>query len=170
MGQTRAARAALRAGVALAAAATIAVLAGCGSSVSVTPLCTNPTTQSTPDQFSASVSLLTLPYGLKYGDVSTGCGQQVRVGDQVAVAYTGWLSDGSEFDSSRDPGRQPLVFALGEQQVLRGFDLGVMGMRVGGRRRIVVPPLLGYGAEGVPPVIPSNATLIIDVQVLGASR
>lgn len=166
----RSRRPVLRAGLALGALASVALLSGCGTEVAVTPLCTNPDPGALPDQFDRSVSLLTLPYGLKYGDVTLGCGQKVRPGDQVTTEYTGWLTDGSQFDSSRSPGRQPFVFALGEQQVIRGFDVGVMGMRVGGQRRIVVPPVLGYGPEGVPPVVPANATLIIDVQVLGANH
>lgn len=123
-----------------------------------------------PDTFNRTVSLVTLPYGLEYGDISLGCGRQAQVGDQVTVEYTGWLTDGSVWDSSLSPGRQPFAFPLGEQQVIRGFDIGVMGMRVGGQRRLIVPPALGYGDQGVPPVVPPNATLIIDVQVLGVSR
>lgn len=163
-------RPALRAGVALAAFASASLLAGCGTEVVVTPLCTNPDPSAMPDQYDRSVSLLTLPKGLKYGDVALGCGQKLLPGDQVLTEYTGWLTDGSQFDSSRSPGRQPFVFELGGQQVIPGFDLGVMGMRVGGQRRIVVPPALGYGVQGVPPVIPAKATLIIDVQVLAAAR
>lgn len=158
----------MRGGVILTSVAITVVLAGCGSSVAVTPLCTKPSDNPGADRFTRSVSLVTLPYELRYGDISIGCGQRVRTGQDVAIQYTGWLADGSEFDSSRSPGRQPFVFALGEQAVLQGLDFGVMGMRVGGQRRIVVPPALGYGAQGVPPVIPRNATLTIDVQLIAA--
>lgn len=166
----RSRRAAVRAGVALAALGIGTALAGCGSPIAVTPLCTSPRAGSMPDQFSRSVSVVTLPYGLQYGDITLGCGGKVQPGDQVTVDYTGWLTDGSQWDSSRSPGRQPFVFPLGEQQVIRGFDIGVMGMRVGGQRRLIVPPALGYGNQGVPPVVPANATLIIDVQVLGVTH
>lgn len=158
-----------RAGLALAALAAVGPAAACGSAVTIPPLCTHAGPETQPDTFAQHVSLLTLPYGMRYGDISVGCGATVKPGQQVTAEYTGWLQDGTEFDSSRNAGRQPFVFALGEGQVIRGFDVGVLNMRIGGKRRLEIPPVLGYGTEGVPSVIPANATLIIDVEVLSAS-
>jgi len=155
-----------RAGLMLVALASVGALADCGSQVVVTPVCSHPVRGALPDQFHRDVSLLTLPYGLQYADITIGCGEKVQPGDQVTMDYTGWLSDGSQFDSSTGPGRQPFVFPLGEQQVIRGVDFGVMGMRVGGQRRIVVPSALAYGPQGIPSVVPANATVTFDVQVL----
>ena len=157
----------------LAAAGSAAALAGCGSAVAVTGLptptpCGTPGPMSTQDSFSEHVALTTLSSGLQIGELRHGCGATVHSGQQVTVEYTGWLQNGTEFDSSRMSGRQPFVFPLGEGQVIPGFDSGVMNMTVGGKRRVVIPPALGYGAQGVPPVIPPNATLVFDVEVLAA--
>jgi FKBP-type peptidyl-prolyl cis-trans isomerase FkpA len=84
----------------------------------------------------------------------------------ATVHYTGWLTDGTKFDSSLDRG-QPFGFPLGQGSVIRGWDEGVKGMRVGGKRRLTIPPDLGYGAGGAPPTIPPNATLIFEVELLG---
>ncbi|MFC0282723.1 FKBP-type peptidyl-prolyl cis-trans isomerase [Camelimonas abortus] len=115
-------------------------------------------------------SFTTLPSGLKYRDEVVGSGATARPGQQVKVHYTGWLDDngkpGRKFDSSRDRG-QPFEFSLGAGQVIRGWDEGVAGMKVGGRRLLVIPPELGYGARGAGGVIPPNATLIFDVELLG---
>jgi FKBP-type peptidyl-prolyl cis-trans isomerase len=97
--------------------------------------------------------------------VSPGTGTTAHVGDRVSVHYVGTLTDGSKFDSSRDRDR-PFEFVLGRGQVIRGWDQGVEGMRVGEKRRLVVPPTLGYGVRGAPPTIPSNATLVFDVELL----
>lgn len=156
-------------GLAAAALAAIASLAACGSAVEVAPVCTNPGRVGVKDDFNRYVSLVTLKYGVKYGDISVGCGRNLHSGEAVAVEYTGWLQDGVEFDSSRNQSRQPVEFQLGQQQVLPGFEIGVAGMRVGGHRRIVIPPAFGYGAQGVPPVIPANSTLVIDAEVIAAS-
>lgn len=108
----------------------------------------------------------TTPNGLQYIDVTPGNGPEARAGQSVTVHYTGWLTNGTEFDSSR--GRnQPFVFPLGRGQVIRGWDEGVQGMRVGGQRRLIIPPDLGYGPRGAAGVIPPNATLIFDVELLG---
>ncbi|MBM4416444.1 MAG: FKBP-type peptidyl-prolyl cis-trans isomerase, partial [Chloroflexi bacterium] len=103
--------------------------------------------------------------GLQYIDELPGSGAVVRAGQRVSVHYTGWLTSGRKFDSSRDRG-QPFAFTVGAGQVIAGWDQGVAGMQVGGKRRLILPPALGYGAGGFPPVIPGNATLIFDVEVL----
>ena len=97
-----------------------------------------------------------------------GTGATAVSGHTVYVEYTGWLQDGKQFDSSRQPGRTPFGFTLGRGEVIKGWDEGVAGMRVGGKRRLVIPPELAYGASGQPPTIPANATLTFDVEVLGA--
>ena len=107
------------------------------------------------------------PSGLEYVDVVQGTGPVAAAGQRVSVHYTGWLTNGTKFDSSGDRG-QPFDFPLGGGQVIRGWDEGVVGMRVGGKRRLIIPPDLGYGARGAGGVIPPNATLIFDVELLGA--
>lgn len=105
--------------------------------------------------------------GLKYVDVKVGNGPSPKPGQQVTVHYTGTLEDGSKFDSSRDKGT-PFTFTIGQGQVIKGWDEGVMTMKVGGRRTLIVPPDLGYGAQGTPGgPIPPNATLNFDVELLG---
>ena len=156
-------------GLAAAALAAVASVAACGSAVTIPPICTDPGPVATHDEFSRSVSLVTLKYGLKYGDISAGCGPALHSGETVAVEYTGWLENGVQFDTSRTQGRQPVQFQLGQQQVLPGFEIGVSSMRIGGHRRIVIPPALGYGSAGVPPVIPANSTIVIDAELVAAS-
>jgi FKBP-type peptidyl-prolyl cis-trans isomerase len=110
-----------------------------------------------------------LPSGLKYTDSKVGDGAAATSGHKVSVHYTGWLYNngqkGAKFDSSLDRG-QPFDFALGKQQVIKGWDEGVAGMKVGGKRTLVIPPELGYGARGAGGVIPPNATLMFDVELL----
>ena len=103
--------------------------------------------------------------GLKYEDLALGDGDAAAAGQQVSVHYTGWLTDGSKFDSSVDR-NQPFQFALGRGMVIRGWDEGVAGMKVGGRRKLTIPPQLGYGAQGAGGVIPPNATLVFEVELL----
>ncbi len=114
----------------------------------------------------------TLPSGLAYHDEVVGTGPVVHAGQTVQVQYTGWLDQdgqkGRKFDSSRDR-NQPFSFKLGAQQVIAGWDQGVAGMHIGGKRTLIIPPDLGYGARGAGGVIPPNATLIFDVELLGAS-
>lgn len=106
--------------------------------------------------------------GLQYIEVVVGTGDEAKAGQRVSVHYTGWLTDGTKFDSSRDSGR-PFAFDLGRGGVIKGWDLGVSGMRVGGQRRLIIPPDLGYGVRGAPPRIPPSATLIFDVELLGTN-
>ncbi|HSS77639.1 MAG TPA: FKBP-type peptidyl-prolyl cis-trans isomerase [Thermoanaerobaculia bacterium] len=108
----------------------------------------------------------TTPSGLKYTDLEVGQGQEAKAGQTVNVHYTGWLENGTKFDSSLDR-RSPFSFHLGGGQVIRGWDEGVAGMRVGGKRRLTIPASLGYGARGAGGVIPPNATLIFEVELLG---
>jgi FKBP-type peptidyl-prolyl cis-trans isomerase len=104
--------------------------------------------------------------GLQIEDMTEGTGAEAKAGHQVRVHYTGWLTDGKKFDSSRDRG-QPFGFKLGGGQVIRGWDEGVSGMKVGGLRKLTIPPELGYGARGAGGVIPPNATLVFEVELLG---
>jgi FKBP-type peptidyl-prolyl cis-trans isomerase len=98
-------------------------------------------------------------------DLVVGTGAEAVAGKTVEVDYTGWLLDGQQFDSSR--GRGPFAFALGGGQVIKGWDQGVVGMRVGGTRKLTIPPELGYGMRGFPGVIPAQATLVFEVVLLG---
>jgi FKBP-type peptidyl-prolyl cis-trans isomerase len=112
-----------------------------------------------------SASLTKTASGLQYQDVALGEGAEAREGQVAVVHYTGWLTDGTKFDSSRDRG-QPFSFPVGGGQVIAGWDEGVAGMKVGGRRKLVIPANLGYGEMGAPPVIPPGATLVFDVELL----
>jgi FKBP-type peptidyl-prolyl cis-trans isomerase FkpA len=116
--------------------------------------------------------MTTTPSGLAYEDTVAGSGEQAAAGQRVRVHYTGWLHDptathqrGRKFDSSKDRG-DPFSFHLGAGQVIRGWDEGVQGMKVGGTRVLTIPPELGYGARGAGGVIPPNATLVFEVELL----
>jgi FKBP-type peptidyl-prolyl cis-trans isomerase len=104
--------------------------------------------------------------GLGYVDLVEGTGAKAAAGDSVTVHYTGWLKDGSKFDSSVDRG-QPFAFALGRGRVIKGWDEGVATMKVGGKRRLIIPAHLGYGDQGAAGVIPPGATLVFEVELLG---
>ena len=112
----------------------------------------------------------TTPSGLQFEDTVVGAGDEARAGQHVTVHYTGWLYEngqaGRKFDSSKDR-NDPFVFPLGAGHVIRGWDEGVQGMKVGGTRRLVIPADLGYGARGAGGVIPPNATLVFEVELLG---
>jgi FKBP-type peptidyl-prolyl cis-trans isomerase len=117
----------------------------------------------------AANQVIEMPDGLKYTDTKLGDGATAAAGNKVSVHYTGWLSKdgakGAKFDSSVDRG-QPFDFTLGAHQVIAGWDEGVAGMKVGGQRTLIIPPELGYGSRGAGGVIPPNATLIFDVELL----
>ncbi len=118
----------------------------------------------------AEAKFTTTPSGLKYEDTTVGTGALAEKGKAVSVHYTGWLwvdgKKGEKFDSSVDRGR-PFNFDLGAGRVIKGWDEGVAGMKVGGKRTLIIPPALGYGPGGMPPKIPPNATLTFDVELLG---
>jgi FKBP-type peptidyl-prolyl cis-trans isomerase FkpA len=113
--------------------------------------------------------VVTTPTGLKYVDLVVGTGVEAEKGKTVSVHYTGWLTDGKKFDSSVDRG-QPFSFALGAGRVIKGWDEGVAGMKVGGKRKLMIPPQLGYGERGAGGVIPPNAELIFEVQLLDVAK
>ena len=110
----------------------------------------------------------TTPSGLTIDDLVVGDGAAAAAGQQVKVHYTGWLTDGTKFDSSKDR-NDPFVFPLGAGRVIKGWDEGVQGMKIGGKRKLTIPPALGYGARGAGGVIPPNATLVFEVELLGLS-
>ena len=107
----------------------------------------------------------TTPSGLIIDDVVAGEGAAAAAGQSVTVHYTGWLTNGTKFDSSKDR-NDPFVFPLGAGRVIKGWDEGVQGMKVGGKRKLTIPPALGYGARGAGGVIPPNATLVFEVELL----
>jgi FKBP-type peptidyl-prolyl cis-trans isomerase FkpA len=112
---------------------------------------------------------VTTASGLKYEDLKVGTGDTADAGKIVSVHYTGWLTSGTKFDSSKDRG-QPFEFPLGGGRVIKGWDEGVRGMKVGGVRKLTIPPELGYGARGAGGVIPPNATLVFEVELLKVGR
>jgi len=114
------------------------------------------------------MSEITTSSGLIFEDISVGSGEAASAGTHVTVHYTGWLTDGVKFDSSKDRG-DPFSFPLGAGHVIRGWDEGVAGMQVGGVRKLTSPSDLGYGARGAGGVIPPNATLVFEVELLGVS-
>ena len=114
----------------------------------------------------AAGQVVTTESGLQYIDLVVGTGRQAELGDTATVHYTGWLADGRKFDSSVDR-KEPFSFRVGAGQVIKGWDEGVGTMKVGGKRKLTIPPQLGYGARGAGNVIPPNATLTFDVELLG---
>lgn len=113
-----------------------------------------------------SGQVMTTESGVQYVDLVVGTGRQAEVGDTAAVHYTGWPADGTKFDSSLDR-EEHFSFRVGAGQVIKGWDDGVLGMKVGGKRKLIIPPQLGYGARGAGGVIPPHATLTFEVDLLG---
>jgi FKBP-type peptidyl-prolyl cis-trans isomerase len=139
--------------------AVLCVASGCGK--------TETSSKSGPTKVNGQPT--TTASGLQYWDIVVGSGTTAAPGNQVSVHYTGWLPSGEKFDSSLDRG-QPFSFPLGAGQVIKGWDEGVAGMKVGGKRQLRMPPDLGYGSRGAGGVIPPNATLIFDVELLDVSK
>jgi FKBP-type peptidyl-prolyl cis-trans isomerase FkpA len=127
----------------------------------------SPKTGDTGSQAAGEVK--TLEGGLQYQDLKVGAGDQAVPGTAVSVHYTGWLTDGTKFDSSLDRG-EPFSFILGGGMVIKGWDIGVAGMKVGGKRKLVIPPALGYGERGAGGVIGPNATLVFEVELLAVQE
>lgn len=127
----------------------------------------NQTEHMSSDNFSETATLQEAGEGLRFAELVLGDGAEATSGSQVTVHYTGWLTDGGKFDSSRDRG-SPFSFRLGAGQVIKGWDQGVAGMKVGGRRRLEIPPELGYGSRGIGP-IPPGATLVFAVELLSVT-
>jgi len=114
----------------------------------------------------AQAKEVTTPSGLKYTDEIVGSGTSPHPGQTVVVHYTGWLTNGTKFDSSVDRG-QPFKFSIGQGQVIKGWDEGVASMKIGGKRRLVIPPDLAYGSRQMGASIPPNSTLVFEVRLLG---
>jgi peptidylprolyl isomerase len=117
----------------------------------------------------AAANTVKTPSGLAYVELVPGSGPSPVAGKQVKVHYTGWLENGTKFDSSVDRG-EPFSFAIGAGQVIPGWDEGVMSMKVGGKRKLIIPAQLGYGSAGAGGVIPPNATLIFEVELLDVAK
>jgi FKBP-type peptidyl-prolyl cis-trans isomerase len=141
------------------------VLTACGDDATTETLGLGPQLNSTAPQTVAESGFTMSSTGLKIHDFVVGTGDVATASTTVSVHYTGWLTNGSKFDSSLDRG-ELFVFNLGIGQVIRGWDEGVEGMRVGGKRQLVIPPSLGYGASGAGTSIPPNATLIFEIELL----
>jgi FKBP-type peptidyl-prolyl cis-trans isomerase len=148
--------------------AILGLASGCGKSENSTT--SNPPGASSPSSpTKVTGQPTTTASGLQYWDIVVGTGDTAVPGKPVSVQYTGWLASGVKFDSSLDRGK-PFVFTLGEGQVIKGWDEGVVGMKAGGKRQLRIPPALGYGDSGAGGVIPPNATLIFDVELLEVGK
>ena len=141
---------------------------GCSSSAQTTPQTTPPAQSqvATAAPAPSAPAAGTIPdvTELKIKDLVVGKGAAAKVGSTASVNYTGWLTDGTQFDSSI--GKAPFEFVIGQGRVIEGWDKGVVGMKVGGKRELIIPAAMGYGAQGSPPVIPPNATLRFDIELL----
>ena len=146
----------------------VAATTGCSSSAQTTPQTTPPAQSqvatTAPAPSAPAASKIPDVTELKIKDLVVGKGATAKVGSTASVNYTGWLTDGTQFDSSI--GRAPFEFVIGQGGVIEGWDKGVAGMKVGGKRELIIPPAMGYGAQGSPPVIPPNATLRFDIELL----
>lgn len=131
-----------------------------------TPQASSEAVKEAPKKAKVSHKVVTTASGLKYEILKKGNGPVAKAGQTVSVHYTGWLTDGKKFDSSVDRG-EPFQFALGAGQVIKGWDEGVAGMKVGEKRKLTIPSSLGYGDRGAGGVIPPGATLVFDVELLG---
>jgi FKBP-type peptidyl-prolyl cis-trans isomerase FkpA len=127
--------------------------------------CTNGCSQEKPGSTLKEGATITTASGLKIEEVKNGTGDLAESGKTVSVHYTGTFTDGKKFDSSYDRG-QPITFPLGAGRVIKGWDEGIAGMRVGEKRKLTIPPELAYGAEGRPPMMPPNSTLLFDVELV----
>jgi FKBP-type peptidyl-prolyl cis-trans isomerase len=141
--------------------------------VVLTSACAKKEESNTPAQAPAITAVTSQPVvaevtDMKIEDMKAGTGAVAEAGKRVTVHYTGWLTNGTKFDSSKDHG-QPFNFQLGAGQVIKGWDQGVAGMKVGGMRKLTIPPSLRYGANGTGGVIPPNATLVFEVELLGVN-
>ncbi|MCY1022701.1 FKBP-type peptidyl-prolyl cis-trans isomerase [Pyxidicoccus sp. MSG2] len=140
-------------------------LLGCGEDSQVSPDSGDPTKVTYAEELNVDLSAMTLlPSGVYIQDMPVGSGTEAVALKRVQVHYTGWLPDGTEFDSSR--GGPPISFTLGAGEVIEGWDEGIVGMKVGGSRRLVIPSSLGYGEDGVPGVIPQYSVLIFDTELV----
>lgn len=147
---------------------TAAVLAFSASIIAGCQKFDNQPPQTTVQQLQpGTAAMKRTPSGLQYEDLVAGSGSSPAAGQRVTVHYTGWLTNGTKFDSSLDS-NQPFIFTIGRGEVIPGWDEGVMTMKIGGKRKLVVPPELGYGAAGAGGVIPPNATLVFEVILLDA--
>src|SRR5258707_9385238 len=143
----------------------LTIVSGCGSAEKSA----TPTTANTSSPVKVNGQPTTTSSGLQYWDITVGSGATAVAGSTVKVHYSGFLTTGEKFDSSRDRG-EPFSFPLGAGQVIKGWDEGVAGMKVGGQRQLRIPPALGYGAAGAGGSIPPNATLIFDVELLEVGK
>jgi FKBP-type peptidyl-prolyl cis-trans isomerase len=142
---------------------TIAAVAVCG--LGLAPATLVSANEQGKDKDKGEQKVITTKSGLKYIDEKVGDGAEAKTGNTVEVHYTGWLKDGTKFDSSKDRG-QPFSFPLGGGRVIKGWDEGVAGMKVGGKRKLIIPFELAYGEAGRPPVIPPKSELTFDVELL----
>ena len=152
----------------LAAGLLLAVGCGGDGDEEATPSVTPASTAAAPAEAGpppVSAEATVTASGLQIIEVEVGTGDEAQSGQTASVHYTGWLADGTKFDSSLDRG-QPITFVLGTGQLIPGFEEGIAGMKAGGTRRLIIPPDLAYGAEGRPPVIPANAELTFDIQLV----
>lgn len=163
---------------ALAAATLLALVAAChrgrdagadSTGAPAAPMNPEPAQNAYAPALGVDLSTFTaLPSGVLYRDETVGTGAEAKYNTRARVHYTGWLPTGRQFGSSRERG-EPFEFVIGAHEVIRGWEEGVAGMKAGGRRKLVVPAVLGYGRYGSPPDVPPNAVLVFDVELLGVS-